>query len=170
MERAGAVTFQGNPLTLIGNELKVGDVAPDFTLLDGAMQPVKLSDFKGKAVLISVVPSLDTPICELQTMRFNKEADALPETAAVLTVSMDLPFAQARFCSTHGVAKVKTLSDYLTADFGRSYGVLIKELRLLARSIFVIGKDGKIAYAQLVKEVKEHPDYDMALAAVKAAL
>lgn len=170
MERAGAVTFQGNPLTLIGAELKAGDAAPDFTLLDGAMQPVKLSDFTGKVVLISVVPSLDTPICELSTVRFNKEADGLPDTAAVLTVSMDLPFAQARFCSTHGTTKIKTLSDYLAADFGKSYGVLIKELRLLARSIFVIGKDGKIVYTQLVKEVKEHPDYDRALAAVKAAL
>lgn len=170
MERTGVVTLKGNPVTLVGPELKAGDAAPDFVLADKTLSPVKLSDFAGKVVLISVVPSLDTPICELQTVRFHDEAAALPENVAILTVSMDLPFAHGRFCSLHGIDRIVSLSDYMTADFGKAYGVLIKEVRLLARAIFVIGADGKIKYVETVKEVGTHPDYDKALAAVKSAL
>lgn len=170
MERSGVVTLKGNPVTLVGPELKTGDAAPAFTLVDKTLSPVKLSDFAGKVVLLSVVPSLDTPICELQTVRFHNEAAALPENVAILTVSMDLPFAHGRFCSTHSIERILSLSDYMTAAFGESYGVLIKEVRLLARSIFVIGADGKLKYVEIVKEVGSHPDYDKALAAVKSAL
>lgn len=169
MERTGVVTFQGNPLTLVGPALKTGDAAPGFTAVNGGLAPVSLSDFSGKTVLLSVVPSLDTPVCELQTVRFQAEAAKLRENVAVVTISMDLPFAQARFCSAHGADKIIVLSDYMTAAFGEAYGVLIKELRLLTRAIFVIGADGKIAYVEIVPEVTNHPDYDKALAAVKAA-
>lgn len=166
-ERTGIVTLQGNPVTLLGPALKVGDKAPAFTLLDGNLQPVKLSDFSGKRKLISVVPSLDTPVCELQTKRFHQEAAALPGAVAVVTVSMDLPFAQARFCSTHGITNIKVASDFQDASFGLAYGVLIKEVRLLARSIFVLDENDKIRYLEIVPEVAQHPDYDAALAAVK---
>ncbi len=170
MERTGVVTLRGNPMTLVGPELKKGDKAPDFKLLDGGLKPVGLADFKGLIKLVSVVPSLDTPICELQTVRFNEEADKLPERVVILTVSVDLPFSQSRFCTSHGTDRVKLLSDYLTTDFGKAYGVLMKEVRLLARSIFVVGRDDVILYAEIVPEVGTHPDYDAALKAVRAAL
>jgi thiol peroxidase len=166
-ERKGIVTLKGNPMTLLGPALRPGDRAPAFTVVDGGLAPVTLADFAGKRKLISVVPSLDTPICELQTKRFHEEAAKLPEEVAVLTVSMDLPFAQSRFCSTHGIQKIRVLSDYRDAAFGLAYGVLIKEVRLLARSIFVVDAQDAIRYVQIVPEVSSHPDYEAALAAVR---
>ena len=167
-ERKGAVTFKGNPLTLIGPELKAGSSAPDFKLLAKDLSEVTLASSKGKTRLISVVPSLDTPVCEAQTKRFNEEASKLPSNIVVLTVSMDLPFAQTRFCGAQKTDKITCLSDHRESSFGKAYGVLIKELRLLARSIFVIGPDDKIQYLEYVKEVTQHPDYDKALNALKA--
>jgi len=166
-ERTGIVTLRGNPVTLLGPAVAAGDRAPTFTVLDGALQPVRLSDFAGKTKLISVVPSLDTPICELQTKRFHAEAAKLPSGVEVLTLSMDLPFAQNRFCTTHGIEKIRVLSDFHDAAFGLAYGVLIKEVRLLARAIFVVGADDLIRYVQIVPEISEHPDYDAALAQVR---
>ena len=162
-ERKGAATFKGNPLTLIGPELKKGDKAPNFQLLGGDLSAVTLETFKGKTKLISVVPSLDTPVCDAQTKRFNEEASKLPSDVAILTVSTDLPFAQTRWCGAAHVDKVKCLSDHREAAFGKAYGVLIKELRLLARSIFVIGPDDKIQYVEYVKEITQHPNYEKAL-------
>jgi thioredoxin-dependent peroxiredoxin len=167
-ERKGAVTFKGNPLTLVGNEVKAGDKAPDFKALAKDLSEVSLAASKGKTRLISVVPSLDTPVCELQTKRFNEEASKLPSDVVVYTVSMDLPFAQTRFCGANKADKITAISDHREGSFGKAYGVLIKELRLLARAVFVIGPDDKVQYAQVVKEVTEHPDYDKALAALKA--
>ena len=166
-ERKGGVTFKGNPLTLVGPELKAGDNAPDFQLLDDALQAVKLSDSKGKVRLISVVPSLDTPVCDKQTRKFNEEAGKLPANVVVYTVSVDLPFAQKRFCSTAGIAKIKVLSDHKDVSFGTNYGTLIKELRLDTRAIFVIGADDKIKYVEYVKEMTNHPNYEAALDALK---
>ena len=166
-ERSGATTMKGGPLTLVGPELSIGDSAPDAILLDNDLNPVKLSSFKGKICIISSVPSLDTPVCDMQTRRFNSEAGNLGEDVAILTVSMDLPFAQKRWCGAAGVDKVATLSDHRDAAFGEAYGVLIKELRLLARAIFVLDREGTLRYQQLVKEVSEEPDYDDVLEAVK---
>jgi thiol peroxidase len=166
-ERAGAITFKGNPLTLLGNELKVGDAAPDCELLGNDLSPVKLSAYRGKVCILSAVPSLDTPVCDMETRRFNQEAGGLGDDVAILTISMDLPFAQARWCGAAGVDKVVTLSDHRGAAFGEAYGVLIKELRLLARAIFVVGREGVIQYIQLVKEMTEEPDYAPVLAAAK---
>ena len=165
VERQGAITMKGNPLTLIGPELKAGDLAPDAVLAANDLSEVKLSSFRGKKVIISVVPSLDTPVCDLQTKRFNQEALKL-SGVAVLTISKDLPFAQKRWCGAAGAGAVKTLSDY-RGNFGETYGVLIKGLGLLARSIFVIDEKGKVTYTQLVKEVTSEPNYDEALKAVK---
>ena len=167
-ERKGAVTFKGNPMTLIGPEVKAGQQAPDFQVLGGDLSTVTLQSFKGKTKLISVVPSLDTPVCDQQTRRFNEEAGKLPSDVVVLTISMDLPFAQKRFCSTAGIDKVKTLSDHRDASFGQAYGTLIKELKLLTRSIFIIGPDDKVQYVEYVKEVTNHPNYDTALNFFKA--
>jgi len=159
--------MKGNPLTLVGNELKIGDTAPDVTLLDNELNPVQISSFKGKALVISSVPSLDTPVCEIETRKFNEEASRLGPDVQILTVSMDLPFAQARWCAAEGVDRVKTLSDHRDAAFGNVYGVLIKELRLLARCIFVVDKDGTIRHIQLVPELSNEPDYESVLQAVK---
>jgi thiol peroxidase len=164
-ERTGVITMKSNPLTLSGHELKVGDQAPDATLVANDLSEVKLSSFKGKKIILSVVPSLDTGICDLQTRRFNKEASNLPGVE-ILTVSKDLPFAQKRWCGAAGVSAVKTLSDY-RGNFGETYGVLIKGLGLLARCIFVIDETAKITYIQLVKEVTTEPNYDEVLKAVK---
>ncbi len=169
-ERAGAVTMGGNPLTLVGEEIQVGAPAPEVTLLNNALEPVNISDYKGKVVIISSVPSLDTPVCDLQTRRFNSEAAGLGEDVAILTVSMDLPFAQARWCGAAGVEAVTTLSDHRDAAFGEAYGLLIKELRLLARAVLVVDKEGVVQYVQLVEELKEEPDYDAVLAAAKGLL
>ncbi len=166
-ERKGVVTMKGRPLTLVGKELKVGEAAPDFTVLDNDLSPVKLSSFRGKVCIISAVTSLDTSVCDLETRRFNQEADKLSPDIAILTISMDLPFAQKRWCGAAGVDKVVTLSDHRDASFGKAYGVLIKELRLLARSVFVIDGDGIIRYIQIVKENSNEPDYEAALNAAR---
>jgi len=155
--------MRGNPLTLIGNEVKVGDVAPDFVVLDNNLSPVNFSSFRGKTCIISSVPSLDTPVCDMETKKFNEEAGRLGPDVAILTVSMDLPFAQKRWCAAAGVDKVQTLSDHRDASFGTSYGVLIKELRLLARAVFLVDRKGIIQYIQLVKEVSKEPDYEAVL-------
>ncbi len=165
-ERAGLITMKGNSLTLLGTEVKVGDMAPDATLVANDLSEVKLSSFKGKKVIISVVPSLDTPVCDLQTKRFNQEASKLGDVA-VVTVSKDLPFAQKRWCAAAGATAVKTLSDY-RGNFGETYGVLIKGLNLLARAIFVVDTTGKVRYVQLVKEVASEPDYEAVLKAVRS--
>ncbi len=170
MERKGVVTFAGNPLTLVGNEVKAGDRALDVTLLDKEMKEVKLSDFAGKVKIISVTPSLDTPVCSLQASTFNKEAQTLADKIVVINVSMDLPFAIARFCSSAGITKVVTLSDHRDAAFGNSYGVLIKELRLLSRSIFVVDGAGTVKYVEMVPEITNEPDYKKALEAAKGLL
>ena len=167
MERQNAITFQGGPLTLVGNEIKVGQSAPDFTAAANDMSPYKLSDDKGKIVVISSVPSLDTPVCDIQTRKFNEAAAALGDDVEIVTVSMDLPFAQARWCGAAGVEQVKTVSDYNGAGFGNTYGLLIKELHLLARAVLVVDANGIIQYYQLVPEVTEEPDYDAAIEAVK---
>lgn len=167
-ERKAAITFKGNPLTLIGPELKPGAKAPDFKLLAGDLSEVSLANFKGKTKIISVVPSLDTPVCDQQTRRFNDEASKLPTDVVILTVSVDLPFAQSRWCGAAHADKVKTLSDHRETSFGKAYGVLIKELRLLSRSIFIAGPDDKIQYVEYVKEITQHPNYEKALASLKA--
>jgi len=166
-ERKGVVTIHGNPLTLVGNPVKEGDKAPEFTVLDNDLNPVNLSAYKGKVCVISSVPSLDTPVCDMETRRFNTEAGKLSDDVVILTVSMDLPFAQKRWCGAAGVTKVKTLSDHRDASFGSGYGVLIKELRLLARVVFVVDRQGTVRYVELVKEVATEPNYEAALQAVK---
>lgn len=169
-ERKGAVTLRGNSLTLLGKEIKVGDKAPDVALLDNDLKPVKLSSFLGKVVVVSSVPSLDTPTCDMETRRFNMEAAKLSEAVVILTVSTDLPFAQKRWCGAAGVEKVKTLSDHRETAFGLSFGVLIKELRLLARSIFVLDKSGTVQYVQHVPEISQEPDYGAVIVAAKKLL
>lgn len=166
-ERVGVITRRGNPLTLMGDELRVGDAAPEFVVLDNDLSPVTLSSFRGKVCIISSVPSLDTPVCDMETRRFNEEAGKLGDEVVILTVSMDLPFAQKRWCGLAGVDKVTTLSDHRDAAFGKAYGVLIKELRLLARAVFVVDREGRIQYIQLVKELTEEPNYEAVLDAVK---
>jgi thiol peroxidase len=168
MERPGATTLKGNPLTLIGPELTPGDAAPDFTATDGSLKPVTLKDTGNNVRIISVVPSLDTPVCDAQTKRFNEVAAQLPNVD-ILTVSMDLPFAQKRWCGAFGVDNVKMLSDHKDGSFGEHYGTLIKELRIESRAIFVIDQNNKILHAEYVKEVADHPNYDAALNAVRGA-
>jgi thiol peroxidase len=167
-EHTGIVTFLGNPLTLLGPQVEKGDTAPDATLLDNDMNPVKLSSYRGKTCIISSVPSLDTPVCDMETRRFNTEAAKIGAGTVILTVSMDLPFAQKRWCGAAGVDKVITLSDHRNAEFGTAYGVLIKELRLLARTIFIVDPQGKIRYVQQVKEVSQEPDYEAVLNALSS--
>lgn len=166
-ERKGMVTFLGNPLTLVGNELKIGSQMPDAEVISNDMKPVRLSEYRGKICIISAVPSLDTPVCDLETRRFNKEAADLGDDINILTISMDLPFAQKRWCGAAGVDKVKVFSDYKNAEFGEKYGVLIKELRLLARTIFVVDREGVVRYIQQVREISHEPDYEAVLSAVK---
>ena len=163
--RKGVVTMRNNPMTLVGTELKVGDKAPDFTLLSETMAPVSLKDFDGKFKVISVTPSLDTPICDLQIRWFNEDA-ANHQDTVVLNISMDLPFAIKRFCSTAGIDKAIALSDHSNANFGKAYGVLMGELRLLARSIFIIDKNNVIRYIQIVSEQTKEPDYEAAIEAL----
>jgi thiol peroxidase len=166
VERKNAVTLKENPFTLVGPELKVGDVAPDFTAVDNGLASVGLADTEGKVRIFSVVPSLDTPVCDTMTRRFNEEAAKLPEVT-IYTISMDLPFAQARWCAAAGVRKVKMLSDHKEASFGMAYGTLVKELRLDSRAIFVVDQDGVIRFVEYVTEIADQPDYDAALAVVR---
>jgi thiol peroxidase len=171
MERAGATTMRGNPKTLIGPELKAGDSAPDFAVVDSAsptLNTVTLKDTGNHVRIISVVPSLDTPVCDAQTKRFNEEAAKLPDVD-ILTVSMDLPFAQKRWCGAFGVDKVKMLSDHREGSFGSNYGTLIKDLRIESRAIFVVDQQNKIRYVEYVKEVGDYPNYEAALSAAKSA-
>jgi thiol peroxidase len=168
MERPGATTLKGNPMTLIGPELKAGDKAPDFNLVDNGLKNVTLADTGNNVRILSVVPSLDTPVCDAQTKRFNEEAAKL-SGVDILSVSMDLPFAQKRWCGAFGVDKVKMLSDHRDGSFGSHYGTLIKELRIESRAIFVLDRSNTVRHAEYVKEVAEHPNYDAALSAARAA-
>ena len=165
-ERPGVITMKGNPLTLVGQEVHVGDQAPDFEVLANDLSPFKLSSRKGKVVIICSVPSLDTPTCDIETRWFNEEAAKLGPNVVILTISMDLPFAQKRWCGAAGVDRVTTYSDHREAAFGQAYGVLIKELRLLARAVFVVDQAGTLQYIQVVKELANEPDYDEVLKAV----
>jgi thiol peroxidase len=169
-ERSGAITFKGNPMTLVGQPVKVGDAAPDFRVVDNALQPVTLASGAGKIRLITVVPSLDTPVCDSMTRRFNQDASQLPEQVEICTISLDLPFAQKRWCGNAGIERVKTLSDYQDRSFVLNYGLLIKELKLAARAVLVIDANDRISYLQLVSEVTAEPDYAAAIAAVKTLL
>ncbi len=166
-EVATAVTMKGSPVTLLGNQVKVGDMAPDCMIVANDLSEVKLSSYKGKRCIISVVPSLDTPICDLQTRRFNQEASQIGTDTVILTISMDLPFAQKRWCGAANCKNVVTLSDYRYAAFGEAYGVLIKGLRLLTRAIFIVDKGGKIQYKQIVEEITTEPNYNAVLEAAK---
>ena len=168
MERTGIVTSHGRKLTLLGPDLDVGARAPDFTVLDGSSQEVRLSDHAGKIKVISVTPSLDTPVCDLQLRRFNSEAANLPTGVVVMNVSMDLPFAVSRFCTAAGIDRVLALSDHRDASFGLAFGVLIKESRLLARSIFILDRDNVVRYREIVPDLSSHPDYEKALQALQA--
>ncbi|WNS46157.1 thiol peroxidase [Paenibacillus sp. MMS20-IR301] len=169
-ERTGVATFKGNPITLVGPELKAGDDAPQFVVSKNLLEEASLQDYAGKIKLISVVPSLDTGVCDAQTRRFNSEAAGLGEDVVILTISTDLPFAQARWCGAAGIDSVITLSDHKDTAFGQAYGVLIKEFRLDMRSIFVVDKNDKLAYVEYLGEMAEHPDYEAAIAAVQALL
>jgi thiol peroxidase len=169
-KKTGVITFKGNPMTLLGPELKIGAAAPEFKVVDNGLQPVTLADSQGQVRVITVVPSLDTPVCDTMTRKFNEEAAKLPENVVVYTISLDLPFAQKRWCGNAGIEKVKTLSDYQERSFGLNYGLLIDELKLLARAVLVIDQKGTIAYQEIVKEVTAEPDYTAALAAARALL
>lgn len=171
MERTGAVTLKGNPMTLVGPEVKPGDKAPDFSVVDKNLKPVTLADTGNKVRIISVVPSLDTPVCDAQTKRFNTEASRLKDKDVdILSVSMDLPFAQRRWCDAFAVDDVRMLSDHKDASFGAAYGTLIKELRIESRAIFVLDRDNTIRYVEYVKEVTDHPNYEAALNAVRGVM
>ena len=170
MERKNVITMGGNPLTLQGPELKVGDKAPEFNLLDNSLAPVRLSDSSGKPRLLSIVPSLDTGVCSLQTQKFNNKLAELADKAELYTISADLPFAQSRFNQEHEINKIKALSDHRDVSFASNYGLLIKELRLLARAVVIIDKDDNISYMQVVPEVTDEPDYDKALEALNKVI
>ncbi|MBP2001512.1 thiol peroxidase [Paenibacillus shirakamiensis] len=169
-ERKGYATVGGAPATLLGPELKIGDVAPDVTLNADLMTEVSLSDYKSKLKLISVVPSLDTGVCDAQTRRFNQEASNLGDEVVILTISADLPFAQSRFCTVAGIDRVVTLSDYKHRAFGMAYGVLLQEVHLDQRAIFIVDAEDKIRYIEVLQEMSEHPDYDKALSALREML
>jgi thioredoxin-dependent peroxiredoxin len=167
-KHTGIITFGGNPLTLVGTMVKVGDIAPDFTLLNADLSPFNFSATAGKVRIISVVPSIDTGICDAQTRRFNQEAANMD--AEILTISCDLPFALGRYCAAAGIDKVKTLSDHRALDFGYKYGFAIEELRLLSRGIVIVDKNNVVKYVEYVPEVASHPNYDLALAEAKKLL
>jgi thioredoxin-dependent peroxiredoxin len=166
-ERKGLVTMKGKPVILVGQPVKVGQKAPDFEVTANDLSPVKFSSFAGKVCIIASVPSLDTAVCDMETRKFNEKAAELGSNVAVLTISMDLPFAQKRWCGAAGIKNIQTLSDYRDASFGNAYGVLIKDLRLLARAIFVVDKNGVVRYLQIVPEIATEPDYDAVLKAVR---
>jgi thiol peroxidase len=171
-ERAGVVTLKGNPLTLVGPEIKPGQDAPDFTAVDAGLQPVRLSDAKGKVIILSSVPSLDTPVCDTETKRFNQEASGLGDGIEVWTISMDLPFAQKRWCAAAGVERVKAISDFRDRSFSEKYGVLIKDGPLAgisARAVFVVGKDGKVKHVEYVNEIATEPSYERIIEAARQA-
>lgn len=170
MERTGIITFQGNPLTLLGTPVKVGDNAPDFTVLANDLSPRTLNDYNGKVIIISSVPSLDTSVCDTGARFFNQDAAKLGPNVRILTISVDLPFAQARWCGTSGATAIETLSDHKDLSFGMNYGMLIKELRLLTRGIFIIDKNKKVVYTELVNEVTHQVDFNSAIEATKKAL
>lgn len=170
MERTNLITFKGSPLTLVGKELQVGQKAPDATLTDTGMSPVKLSSYAGKITVISCVPSLDTGVCDTQTRKFNEKAVDLGKDVVILTISLDLPFGQKRWCGAAGIDRVKTLSDYKSAAFAESYGLLIKEWHLLARAVIVLDKSQIVRYIQIVPEISTEPDYDAVIKAVKSLL
>ena len=161
------VTFKGNPVTLVGTEVKAGEAAPDFTVLSPELKEIKLSDYKGKVVVIAVFPSVDTGVCALQLARFNQEAASFGDDVQLLTISADLPFALGRYCADKGIKNALTASDHKELDFGTKYGFVIKELRLLSRGTIIVDKDGIIKYVEYVKEVGEHPDYEKALEVIK---
>jgi thiol peroxidase len=169
-KRSGVVAFHGKPITLIGPELRSGDKAPQFHVVDNDLKPVTLDDFLGKVLVISSVPSLDTPVCDMETRRFNMEAQNLGDRVQILTVSMDLPFAQKRWCGQAGVSNVRTVSDYQTASFGTAYGVLIEGLRLLARAVFVVDTAGVLRLVHIVPELTHEPDYAAILNVVRSIL
>lgn len=161
------VTFKNNPITLLGEQVEVGNVAPDFSVLANDLSPRSLADYEGKKKLISVVPSIDTGVCSTQTRKFNEEAGGI-DGAVVLTISCDLPFAQSKWCAAEGLDNVITLSDHKDLSFGTNYGVVMEELRLLARSVFVLDEDNKVVYKEIVSEGTNHPDYDKAIEALKS--
>lgn len=172
MSRSGAITFKGNPMTLAGEAIAAGADAPDFTLhfFQDGMQSLSLADLKGKPSLLSVVPSLDTGVCAIQTKKFNQELDGMGDSINAVTVSLDLPFAMNRFCGAEGIENIRVASDYQERSFGNAFGTLIEELKILCRAVFVLDADGKVTHAEYVGEVTEEPDYDAALAAVKGLL
>lgn len=172
MPRTGVITFKGNPMTLLGDELKVGANAPDFTIhyFEGGLKTISLADLKGKPTFLSVVPSLDTGTCQLQTKRFNTELGAMGDKINAVTVSRDLPFAMNRFCGAEDIKSMKVGSDYQTGAFGMSYGLMIDELKLLARAVVVLDAAGKVVYAEIVPEVAQEPNYNAALDALKKLL
>lgn len=172
MSRPNAVTFKGTPMTLTGDELSVGSAAPDFTLhyFQDGMQTLTLADCKGKPTLLSVVPSLDTGVCAIQTKKFNEELAGMGDSINAVTVSCDLPFAQGRFCTENNVTNIRTASDYQDRNFGNHWGMLIEELKLLARGVFVLDAEGNIVYAETVGEVTSEPNYDAALSALKGLM
>jgi thiol peroxidase len=169
-ERTGIITFKGNPFTLLGPGIKTGDKAPDFKVVDNGLAPVTLASYSGRIKVISAVPSLDTPVCDMETRRFNQEAATLPDSVVVLTISLDLPFAQKRWCGAAGIDRVTTLSDYQDRSFASAYGILIKELKLLARAVFIIDSNDIVRYIQIVPEVTAEPDYAAVIGAVKSLL
>lgn len=172
MSRAGAITFKGNPMTLAGEAVEAGQPAPDFTLhyFKDGMQKLTLADLKGKPSLVSVVPSLDTGVCAIQTKKFNEQLAGLGDKVNAVTVSLDLPFAQNRFCGAEGITNMQTASDYQDRNFGNNWGMLIEELKILARGVYVLDADGKVVYAELVPEVTSEPNYDKALEALQGQL
>jgi thioredoxin-dependent peroxiredoxin len=172
MSRSGAVTFKGNPMTLAGEAIQVGQTAPDFKLhfFKDGLKTLSLADVKGKPTLLSVVPSLDTPVCAMQTKKFNEALSKMGDSINAVTVSLDLPFAQARFCGAEGITNMRVGSDYQDRTFGQKYGTLIEELKIMSRAIFVLDKNGKVTYVEYVPEVASEPNYDSAVAALKSQL
>ncbi len=170
MERNGIVKMAGTPVVLMGNPIAIGDSAPDFTALTKDLKPVSLHDFAGRIVVISAAPSIDTPVCDLQATRFNQEAAAFPEKVQIINITVDLPFALSRFCAARSIDRVLTLSDHRDISFGNAYGVIIKEFRLLARSVFLIDETGMVRYFELVPDITNHPDYEKVLMEIKKLL